>query len=473
MRRRQSGHCSSPRIRRLKPGVRFRDQYITDDNSVLSVLLGDHGYPAAVVTSRLEVDTAQHQVGIVWQVASGQRSYFGRLIIDGNQRVTGDLIRGQMAFDYGDLFRQSKLDESQRQLIEVGVFEVATVTGRLERGQNDTIPISVTVKEAPQLAAKIGGGYGSEDDVRLFGESQLRGFMGGARRLDLLVKHSGLEPYHVRLRLTQPAFFSPRTSATISPFARRQDEPGFVLNRAGGDVGLDHRLSAHAGVGIQYTFERIDLDTTEVAQADRDLFGLEEVYNKSSVDLDFTFDNSEPMFRPQMGGFIAVSTRLSGLGLGSRYHFHSVEVEGRKYQAVAGMVVAGRIKIGGIVSFDDDDNVPPEDRFYSGGAFSVRGWHRAELGPRSNGKPTGGKSVIEGNLELRFPIIGIFSGAVFSDAGNVWRGSYEYHLSEVRYSAGLGLRVDTPIGPARLDFARPIFDEDDAIQVHINVGQAF
>jgi outer membrane protein insertion porin family len=59
------------------------------------------------------------------------------------------------------------------------------------------------------------------------------------------------------------------------------------------------------------------------------------------------------------------------------------------------------------------------------------------------------------------------------DCGNVWLESYKWYLNEIRYSLGVGVRIKTPIGPVRLDVARPVFDKENAWQVHFSVGNAF
>jgi len=146
----------------------------------------------------------------------------------------------------------------------------------------------------------------------------------------------------------------------------------------------------------------------------------------------------------------------------------------RHYQKAMGMVLATRAQLGGINSHDDDGFVPIEDRFFAGGSSSVRGWTRAMLGPKDDeGIPIGGKSLIELSAELRYPIVGILSGVVFTDAGNVWLDEFTYDIDDFHYATGLGMRIATPIGPIRVDVARPIFDDDHDIQLHINVGQAF
>jgi outer membrane protein insertion porin family len=89
------------------------------------------------------------------------------------------------------------------------------------------------------------------------------------------------------------------------------------------------------------------------------------------------------------------------------------------------------------------------------------------------GNPIGGRSLLEFSSEVRYPVYDIVSGVAFMDCGNVWLESYTWKLNEIRYSLGLGIRIRTPIGPVRLDAARPIFDDETKIQIHFSVGHAF
>jgi outer membrane protein insertion porin family len=158
----------------------------------------------------------------------------------------------------------------------------------------------------------------------------------------------------------------------------------------------------------------------------------------------------------------------------SDYDYSRLLLDFRRYQELAKLVIAMRLKFGAVNSNDDSGFVPVEDRFYAGGAMSLRGWSRSTLGPlRQNGNPIGGKSLIEASIELRYPIIGIVSGVVFTDFGNVWLPAFTYKLDNLRYSGGIGVRVSTPIGPIRLDVAWPVDDRETGAQFHLNVGHAF
>jgi len=453
-------------------GMRFRDQSVQATRDEMLNLMENYGFPYADIDPNLTVDEDKRTVAINWVLTPGPQGRFGQVKIEGNDYVSTELIRRSLTFRPGEIYDRRELEASQRYLYDLSLFHVVTVTAELSASMDTLIPVRVQVKEAPRYSTRVGFGYGREEKFRVYSDSRVLDFFGGARRLNLYMRHSDLEPYNVSLKLTQPDFFDRRNIMETRPFIVRQEEPGFTVNRYGGSVAIMRRLMQSIHGSVTYSLERINLDTTSLA----DLAGEEEIiedYNKSSVLFGITADNSRPIFSPQRGFYGASLFKISGLGLGSDYHFTRFLLDLRRYQSFWGMVMAFRVKFGGIKSTDRHGFIPVEDRFFSGGSASVRGWARSTLGPLKDGKPIGGKSLVEAGIECRFPIIGIFSGAVFSDLGNVWQPSYTYHLDELRYSAGIGLRVRTPIGPIRLDAAQPVADEETTVQVHLSVGEAF
>ena len=122
----------------------------------------------------------------------------------------------------------------------------------------------------------------------------------------------------------------------------------------------------------------------------------------------------------------------------------------------------------------EDKVTPLEERFYSGGSNSVRGWGRSMLGPVSSvNKPLGGNSQAEASAELRYPLYKMLHGVVFYDIGNVWSDYLTFPWSELRHAGGAGLRFQTPIGPIRMDLAWPLGEGKRSMQVHVSIGQAF
>jgi outer membrane translocation and assembly module TamA len=142
------------------------------------------------------------------------------------------------------------------------------------------------------------------------------------------------------------------------------------------------------------------------------------------------------------------------------------------------MIFATRLLLGSIQPYGATETaeIPRNVRFFSGGPGSVRGFRLNRLGPLdSDGDPVGGNSLIEGSVELRFPIAGQFWGALFVDFGNVFSEPLTYRLNDLRYAAGPGIRYMTPIGPIRLDIGFVIDprSNEDSSRLEFSIGQAF
>jgi outer membrane protein insertion porin family len=113
---------------------------------------------------------------------------------------------------------------------------------------------------------------------------------------------------------------------------------------------------------------------------------------------------------------------------------------------------------------DGYDNVPLPffKNFFAGGIGSVRGYETASLGPKDlEGNAVGGNRKIVGNLEFLFPIPGMGQDrsvrlGVFGDAGQVWAPFQTLSLSDLRYSAGLSVAWNSPLGPLKFSFAEPL-----------------
>jgi outer membrane protein insertion porin family len=456
----------------LRPQTRFRDSSIILDQLLLTREFSNAGYPYAEIRAELVVSKPDYTVDVTWHIESGPRCILGDLRLLGVSKVAAPVITRQMAFRREDLYQLRKIEQSQQQVYGLGIFQVATVTPNLSKDRDTIISVDVFVKDARRFTTKLGVGYGTEDHARVLSETRLLGFLGGARRLQFFIKHSYLDPYHVMVTLTQPGYPTPRATLAASPFVWRQREPAFTVNRVGGSLGVIHQFNRRLAGSITYSLEHVRVAQSALTLA-TDSSAILKLYNKSQIILGSSFDNSFPMFNPRRGFFNINTFTLGGLGFGSKTRYTKFLIDVRRYQPLSVLVLAARIKLGGIRTFGSESFVPVEERFYSGGSSSVRGWARFDLGPHAADLPIGGLSLFEGSAEFRYPIVGILSGVVFGDLGNVWTESYYYQLSDLHYAAGVGIRVATPIGPIRLDVARPVADIEKKVQVHFSVGQAF
>jgi outer membrane translocation and assembly module TamA len=118
--------------------------------------------------------------------------------------------------------------------------------------------------------------------------------------------------------------------------------------------------------------------------------------------------------------------------------------------------VATGVRLGFVHAFGDSEVIAP-DKFFAGGANTVRGYAEDSLGPYDPiFGPTGGNAMLVINQEFRFPIYRWVRGVGFLDAGNVFAFPSDLSLKDLKVSLGFGLRLDTPFALLRIDFGAPV-----------------
>jgi len=144
--------------------------------------------------------------------------------------------------------------------------------------------------------------------------------------------------------------------------------------------------------------------------------------------------------------------------LGGDDSFFLLEGSWSRYQRFwPGWISATRIKSGFVHPFGKSASVPVNDRYYIGGANTIRGFSEKDLGPKSElGTPTGADIILIFNQEFRYPIISKFWGSIFTDIGNGYRNRADIKFNNLAVSYGLGIQFLSPAGPIRLDYARRV-----------------
>ena len=459
----------------LKKGARFIDAEIINDIQIIQDAYMNMGYAYVKVDYDLNLKPEEFITDIFYIVKPGPVCYVGETIIEGNKNVSDKLIKKQVKYEEGQVYDKSKLSDTRENLYYLQLFRVVSVLPQKnDTARNSVIPVKIYIEEAPRLSARFGAGYGTEDKLRGFLDANLRGFLGGARRLNLYAKHSALEPYLVSLRWIQPQLFATKTTLTLNPYIGRKSEPGYDTRTFGINVPVSYRFNSRLISTVSYYLENVEQTVEEGDQEMLDRTSDKFPYNKSGILTSAVFDNSDPKFSPDHGMHISLGLKANGYFFGGNFSYTRLWADVRNYQKLGSVVLALRGMVGGIKSADADGFIPVEDRFYSGGSNSIRGWQRAQLGPkRESGTPLGGNSVVEANVEARYHLFWRLSTVLFVEGGNVWTESYNYQLGDLNYAVGTGLRVDTPIGPVRFDVGFPVWNQKRSTQFFISVGQAF
>jgi outer membrane protein assembly complex protein YaeT len=468
--------------------------------------LRDHGYPSAIVDVLEHAGTERNQVIVEYAATPGTTAVFGPVEVRGNRAVSDAVVRRQLTYRPGDLFRVSEIRTSQRRMFRLELFEFANVEPLHQADQPAEVPTRVTVTEGPPRRVTFGVGYGSEERAR--GDLQWRhvNFLGDARTLGFHGKWSWLER-GVRVNFTQPYFFGPANMLGLTAHRWFEDEPAFDRHTYGGQVALTRQVGGRADplrIGPAPVTMSLSMlqEFVEFAIANEFLLdltvrdelialGLDPTtgagrYTTTAIAFDISRNTTENLLDARSGTHAALHLEQAGHWLPGNHNYWEVTAEFRHYLTLAGRaVLASRVRAGTIAAPEPRPaNVPFNKRYILGGSQSLRGWGRLQVGPLSrSGLPIGGHSMFEGSAELRFPVSGGLGGVMFLDGGNAWTDPWTVRPGELRYTAGPGLRYLTPIGPVRLDFGYQLTPipgllvegepEARRWRLHFSIGQAF
>jgi outer membrane protein assembly complex protein YaeT len=471
--------------------------------------LKDHGYPYASVRLTESAGTDERRKVLHLTAEPGALARHGSLDIQGNSSVGDDVIRRQLTFRPGDLFRQSKLLESQRKLYGLEVFQFANVQQVRDEGQQPVeIPTRVTVTEGKHRKVNFSLGYGSEERARVEANWRHVNFFGGARTAGVLGRYSRLDR-GVKLNFTQPYLLSPRYAFGLQGQYWHTDEPAFTLDNIGGRMTVTREfgraggavLGARAANTLAFTYANEWEEYTIANEVLEDLTVRDELIalgldprtgegrgQRSAISLDGGRNTTNNVLDARRGYVASLHLEQAGKWLGGDYDYYEMTAEGRYYRSIGSAVVAVRARGGSIDGIGEvaavDEAVPFYKRYFLGGATNLRGWGRFDVAPLSgSGLPIGGHSFVNFSTELRVPIRGKLGAVLFLDGGNVWTNPWDFDLSDLRYDVGPGLRYNTPIGPIRADFGYQLNripdllvngkPEERRFRFHFSIGQAF
>jgi len=479
----------------LKVGARLDQTVLLSTREVVLDALRDEGYPYARVAIEREPTADAKKVGVVFAATPGTKAYVGAIDVKGNTSVGDDVIRRQLLFHTGDLYRRRVLLDTQRRLYDLELFQFATVQHVPTDQQPADVPIRVTVAEAKHQRVQFSGGYGTEEKARAEAEWRHLNFLGGARSLGVHGKWSSLDR-GVRGDLTQPYFFGSSLSLTLEGHQWYDDEPAYRVRSSGGRLTLTDHAAAHTTFALTFTDEFESSSISAAALGDPTLrplliaLGLDPLTGEqrgtlNAVALSALRSTAANPLNPANGYYLSGQVEQAGRWIGGTFAYTAVSGEGRAYVPLPGAgVFAVRVSYGTIrPSGGLDANVPFFRRTFLGGAESLRGWGRYEVSPLSDGLPVGGFTTLEATLEARLRVSGKVGLVAFLDAGNVWSDPWRVHLGDLRYDVGPGLRYDTPVGPLRVDVGYqlnplPGLLVNGAAQtrrwrIHFSIGQAF
>jgi outer membrane protein assembly factor BamA len=460
----------------VEPGTPYVAEEIVGAREDLEAFHRNRGYLEAIVEVEAPVDPVSHEAEVVFRIRAGSYFTVGGIIVAGLDTTRDSVILSRLPFEEGDALGSGDLLEVRRRLVSMGIFRSVDVNLLEPEEPISERNVLIRVAEGPRTSIGYGAGYSEREQVRGEGEWTRNNLFGMGHTLSLFGRFS-LKGTRMVATYRGAESVEGEVPIFVSAFRESQDRESLDFIRSGIGVQVTRRVFG------RNLFLRYDLTTSE-------LFDLK--INPNQIDRNFAdnlwlsavsasvvTDTRDDPVDPRQGRFGIVDVEWSSALLRSRAPFLKGLAQQYLFFPLGERIVvavAGRLGLAWTLGADEPALVPITERFFAGGATTLRGYKLDRAGPLDpSGYPVGGNLLIVGNLEVRFPILGSLRGAVFSDHGGVYSEVGSFRLPDLGHNVGAGLRWNTPLGPLRFDYGLRVGDLGGGPrgQWHFTIGHAF
>jgi outer membrane protein insertion porin family len=450
---------------------------LNDKSQAIEQYYHDQGYILAKVNNRTIDQDGIVTIFINEGIVEG-------FVVKGNEKTKTNVITREMNVKKEEPFNAKDAKRSIQKIYNLGFFEDVNI--KLNPGREpNAIVVEIDVKEKKTGTFSVGGGYSQTDGMSAMigiGDSN---FNGSGNKVNLNLQHglTSVAGSGWDISYTNPWVDDKQTSFSIDYFNSINDWNDYGLNgdnttlrstyyrrSRGFNITLGRPQGEYVKNYITYT-DRKDLYQQYVSgpinylETNSSASDYNVDYNSQylqdnfgvvhSVTLSRVYDNRDNVFNPTEGKRISLTSEFAGDGLGGQFNFDKYTFDGRQYFKVGSKQTLAFRLTGGYAL----GNVPDASQYVIGGIDTLRGYNDEEFK---------GNKMFTATVEYRYPIVKKVDGVIFTDAGNAWDGD-GYNLNGLKHSFGTGLRVDTPIGPIKLDFAHG----EEGNKFHFGFGGQF
>jgi len=427
-------------------------------------------------------DQVDDSVSVVVRISEGPDVRIHHIYYEGLGGLDTMLVRRELMFKEGDYYHKDDMDRSRRRILETGVFSFAALTPVLVAKSDSLINILIELRRFKQREWISEGGYypipyyeGAEPIPGAGLEVEWKNRSLGGSTTNFSTKLTGHalvsgDKIHPKIRmeigLTNQWLFSIRVPTTLKAYY----ESFKNYSQTGEPIILRY--------GLQLSTVKKFRERTYIDYGLRWEKFVEPVESKSDVEqrtmhFKSRWDRTDNALYPTKGISTLADMMWTGGFLGGNQDFLKVDLGINAYVPLPNAwVLAGRVKTGKIFGWKEEYQDIRYDKFYLGGANSLRGWDLLKLQVDDDGNPKGDVIRILTNWEVRFPIYWIWGGEIFLDGGYLSDSFRGLNLDTFQWNWGVGLTVNTPLGPLRIDVAIPD-DRYQAYKVQLGVQYIF
>jgi outer membrane protein insertion porin family len=439
------------------------------------------GYLHPRIKSQIEIKDGD--VFIAWIIEPGERIRFGKTIVLGSSRLPFSFISRFISYQQGQLWDQEKIRQTFKFFKDLDIFEtIHLVPDYTVKDEEKPIILNLQLDDTYEVRARAG--------LELQHVQKYQTFSGLAYKIgstalmknpfnagDLLRLDIDLARSHREIvgRYRRPLFLPAPCMGTIQVYSISYDQPGFVgsandiytLIQDGFFFGLAQKtkffdVECHAGCEWMKTKIRNNLLQDNLARAINFKPRLiDKMVPFLFIEPTIMIESLDNGLNPTRGSVTLFS--LKGMVPPEKKYkdsfFFKLLIEQSLFVPLKSVVAAFRFRFGHIF-YREFSAIMPSERFYLGGSHSLRGYE-ADLAPPlgifvgeddDHVVPRGGKSMLNGNIELRFPLVKKIGGVIFQDFGILSGDAFaDFKPDNLLAATGFGVRFFTPLGPLRFD----------------------
>ena len=472
-------------LRRLvetKKGDWYNFDAVESSIQELTKEIGGQGHAFVEVLPRVERNRAAGTISIAYDVGEGQRVYVERVEITGNVRTLDRVIRRNVRIAEGDAFNAAKIRRSKQLIEELGFFKNVDIQ-HASGSAPDRSELQIHVQE--QSTGELTFGAGVSSDSGLIGSAGIRekNLLGRGQSLNFQFQISGLDQ-NIEASFDEPYFLNREVSAGFDVYKTKREfrESSFDRDLIGFGVRASYPLGEFLYQQVRYGLKNEEIIPSDLASRVVIENAGESVL--STVGQSIYYKVLDNKLSPKDGYFVGLVSDLAGLGGDRKWLRNKIEVG--VYQKLWNDDWVGSLtgEIGFISGFSGE-RISISDRFFLGGQ-NFRGFKSGGVGPRdlNTDNTVGGNLLYQSTAQVSVPLglpreLGL-SGRVFTTFGSLTEvdepsSAVLQDTGSLRASIGIGLAWDSPFGPIRLNYARPVLSEtfDETEYISFGIGSMY
>ncbi len=509
-------------------------------------LYAERGFLEASVEPEF-IELGGERVRLVYNIIEGSRAVISAIEINGTTKTSDGWVRHYLAFKEGEVLTPEKIRQTQRDLYATNAFREVNIRTEPIAGDGTAHRVLIILTEAKPLLFVYGLGYSTDNGGSPRGSLEITNTnLGGSLdSLSLRARASKQERF-TQLSFTDFRPFGWRLPTTFSVFYNRNDSlrtflrrlrsdgsqdsaDSFAVERFAAFIQTERKLDERTSMRFRYNLERARVfnpngetpETVATRNERKILLGM--------FSAGFSRDTRDSAINPTRGQLFSADHSVAARIFGGSESFNKFFATYQQYRTLdqftpllGDSTLAFSARIGLASTFnasdrdangvidDNDRRLPISERFFSGGATTLRGFRFEAAGPQAVVEPPpgasnrcdnptpmpgepcvlptlfplGGDALGVFNFELRYPLTSRLRLVPFYDLGNVFKRVSDFRFSDMTNTIGVGMRFNTPLGPLGVDYGflidPPAFATSSGAllrqprgAIHIRFGQTF